>query len=130
MNNADVVGFVEAVQKMIDYEREVNGLDMFKDSVSLPGLTQRYLFKKLVEKGKDYFVTFSEIHKTIVKYLRESLTGGPSIIFHRYHERIKGKYQCKKVIGLDANSLYFYCLAKKMCSGFYSVLEKAVSKGK
>ena len=51
-SNGDVVSFVEAVEKMIKNER-ANKLDMFKDSVSLPGLTQRYLFKNL--DNNDYF---------------------------------------------------------------------------
>ena len=125
-NDADVIGFTEAGAKMINHEKDINELDMFKDSVSLPGLTQRYLFKKL--PPSDYFVGFGEIHKHLLKQLRGSLTGGPSIIFHRYQERlktlIKGKYLCKNVIGFDANSLYLFCLGQKMCNGFYSVLEK------
>ena len=70
---------------MIKHEWETNGLDMFTDSVSLPGLTQRYLFKNL--PSDDYFVGFSEEHKHLAKTLRGSLCGGPSI-FHRYHTRV------------------------------------------
>ncbi len=127
-NNADVIGFSEALQKMLKFEREQNKLDMLKCSISLPGLTQRYLFQRLAKMGKDYFVTFAECHKHILKHLLDSIIGGPSIIFHRYHERlvtwIRGKYPCKKIVGYDANSLYLYCLGKKMCTGFYSVLDK------
>ena len=39
-NEHDVIGLVEAVEKMIAVERD-NKLDLFKDSVSLPGLTQK-----------------------------------------------------------------------------------------
>ena len=60
-NNADVIGFVEAVNKMIMNERENNKLDMFKDTVSLPGLTQKYLFMNL--PSSDYFVGFGQEHK-------------------------------------------------------------------
>ena len=45
-NNADVIGFVEAVNKMLTNNMD-RGLDMFKISVSLPGLTQRYIFNRL-----------------------------------------------------------------------------------
>ena len=38
-NDRDVIGFVEAVEKIISNERD-NGLDIFKESISLPGLTQ------------------------------------------------------------------------------------------
>ena len=124
-NDLDVIGFVEAVEKVIANERE-NGLDIFKESISLPGLTQRYLFKNLAKD--DYFVGFGEEHKHLYKMLRENIVGGPSIIFHRYHEkditRVKGGDLCKKVIGYDANSLYLYCVALEMPTGFYSLLEK------
>ena len=49
-------------------------------------------------------------------------------LFHLFHEkdisRIRGGDLCKKVIGYDANSLYLYCLAQEMPTGFYSLLEK------
>ena len=47
---------------------------------------------------------------------------------HRYQERgvtkIKGEYLCQKVIGYDANSLYLWCLAEKMPTGYYTLREK------
>ena len=107
-NNADVIGFVEAVEKLIAKEKN-NRLDIFKDAVSLPGLTQKYLFARL---GEDYFVGFDS----------------PSIIFHRYQERdvtlIKEKHVCKTVKGFDANSLYLYCLGQLMPTGYYTVQEE------
>ena len=125
-NNSDVIGFVEAVDKMITNERDNNRLDMFKDSVSLPGLTQKYMFMNL--SPDDYFVGFGIEHKHLTKLLRDNIGGGPSIIFHRYHERdvtlIKGKYPCKKVIGYDANSLYLYCLGQLMPTGYYTLQEE------
>ena len=126
-NDADVTGCVEAVTKMLENKKE-KGLDMFKISVSLPGLTQRYLFTNL---GDDYFVGFGEEHKHIEKELRESITGGPSIIFHRYHERLKTHIKgikeniCKCVLGFDANALYLYCLGQKMPTGWYTIQNEA-----
>ena len=65
---------------------------------------------------------------TVLGFNSQKIVGGPSIIFHRYHEkdvtRIRGKDLCKKVIGYDANSLYLFCLAQEMPTGFYSLLEK------
>ena len=118
-NNAAVIGFVEAVEKMIANERS-NELDIYKESISLPGVTHRYLFKNL--SSNDYSFGFAPEHKHLSMLLRENIVGCPSIIFHRYHEKdvtsIKGKYLCKKVIGFDANSLYLHCLAQKMPTGF------------
>ena len=119
-NNADVIGFVEAVEKIVANEK-ANGLDIFKESVSLPGLTQS-LFLKLSDDD-DYFVGFAEQHKHLTKLLRNNIVGVPSIIFHRYHEKdvtmIKGKHLCKKVIGFDANSLHLHCFDQNMPTGYY-----------
>ena len=96
-NNADVIGFVEAVEKII--AREINnGLDMFNVSVSLPRLTQIYLFANLPDD--EYFVGFGKEHKHLTKEMRKGISGGPSIIYHRHQEKdetlIKGKYLGKR----------------------------------
>ena len=78
-NIADEIGFVEVVKKMIKTKSEKK-LDMFKNSVSLSSLSQRYFFSKLKD---DYFVGFGKEHKEYAKEMRDSITGGPSIIFHR-----------------------------------------------
>ena len=49
---------VLGIEKMMEIKIS-DKLDMFKDSVSLPGLTQRYLFRNI---GDDYFTTFSDEH--------------------------------------------------------------------
>ncbi len=91
-NNHDVIGMVEGLTKMIEIENK-NGLDLFKISVSLPGLTQQYLFKNLKD---DYFTNFSKEHEHIYKQLKAGVVGGASIIFHRHHKvdetKIKGKH--------------------------------------
>ena len=125
-NNADVHGLVEVVEKMLKIERS-NGLDLFKDSISLPGITQQYLFKNL---KKDYFVGIGREHNYIYNDLRQfAIIGGPAIVFHRMHiageTRIKNKHLCKKIIGYDANSLYLWCIAQDMPTGFYSLREKS-----
>ena len=121
-NDCDVVGLVHVIEKMISIEKE-NKLDIFKDSTSLAG----YLFQNL-DESNDCFVGFGREHKHLYKILRENIVGGPSIIFHRYQERgltkIKGAHICEKVIGYDANSLYHFCLAQKMPTGYYSLREK------
>ena len=45
-NNLDVVPFLEAVEKMSQFWQE-RKIDMFKDGVSVPGLTLKYLFSYL-----------------------------------------------------------------------------------
>ena len=92
---------------MIANERE-NKLDICKDSISLHGLTQKYLFQNL--SRDDYFVGFARKHKNLSKLLKDNVVGSPNKIFHRHKEKnlslIKIKDPCKKVIGYDANSLY------------------------
>lgn len=122
-NDHDVKGLVEGLVKMIKIENKI-GLDIFKDSVSLPGLTQRYL----MSKNSEYFTKFAEEHKHIYKELKNGITGGPSIIMHRKQiadeTLIKNKDVCKRVIGYDANSLYLDCIAKEMPTGRYILREK------
>ena len=98
---------------------------MFKDSVSLPGLTQRYLFRNL---GDDYFTIFGEEHKHLYKEMKENVVGGPLIIFNRDQEKdktlIKGRNLCQRVVGYDSNSLYLNCTGKEMPTGWYEYREK------
>ena len=75
-NDADVSGFTEALVKFLKFNQAIK-LDVFKMSMSLPGLTKRYVFQNL-PKG-DYFSGFGEKHKWLVKDLRNSIIGGPSI---------------------------------------------------
>ena len=60
-NNLDVTGLVEGIEKMIEIKIS-DRLNMFKDAVTLPGLTQKYLFRNL---GDDYFTTFGDEHKHV-----------------------------------------------------------------
>ena len=117
---------IEGIENLIAIENE-QGLDVFKESVSLASLTQKYLQRNLSDS--DYFTGISEQHKHIHKDLKTlGIVGGPSIIFHRYHEKdvtmIKGKHLCKEVIGLDANALYLFCTGEEMFTGYYSLREK------
>ena len=63
---------------------------MCQDGIGVPGLTLRDLFKT---KPPDVY--FSLCHKKkkneeeLHSLKRANLTGGPSIIFHRYHEKEK-----------------------------------------
>ena len=79
---------------MIDI-KITEGMDMFKDFVSLLGLTHRYLFRNL---GDDYFTVFNEENKHFYKELKKNIVGGPSLVFCRYQKKgetiIKGKEPC------------------------------------
>ena len=122
-NNLDVLPFIEAVEKMKTFYK-AKKLDLFKDGVSLPGLVLKYLMKGT----ESDFYLFDEEDKVTKEYrqrnnlfylLKDSIVGGPSIIFNRYHEANKTKIRdgdkfCKKIIGYDANALYLWAIAQEM----------------
>ena len=100
--------------------------DMFKDGVSVPGLATKWLFKEsdtnsfsipLITKQN------ADLHRTI----RNNLVGGPSIVFHRFHEQgttqiKKEKYKsnaliCDRILGYDANALYLYSAMQDLPTG-------------
>ena len=106
-DNLDVVPFLEAVEKMSAFWQERN-IDMFKDGISVPGLTFKYLFSYL--SPQTYFSLFDQANSDMYHLVRDSNTGGPSIIFHLYHEAGKMKIReaekgqnaklCEKIWGM------------------------------
>jgi hypothetical protein len=121
-NNCDVIPMVDAINKMFIFYRDKD-LDMFKDAISLPGLA----YKMLLSCTKDKFSLFKEEDKELFYLLKRNIVGGPSIIFHCYHEAGKtlirpdkdGKGKlCKKVLGYDANALYLW-VSEVMPTGDY-----------
>ena len=80
-NNQDVVPFLEAMEKQFMFYCQL-GVDMFKDGISVPGLTLKYLFKTTTANFALYNSKNSDLHDLV----RDNMVGGPSIIFHRYHE--------------------------------------------
>ncbi|XP_071829770.1 uncharacterized protein [Apostichopus japonicus] len=116
-NNKDVVPFLEALDKMFHFYKEKK-VDMFKQGISVPGLTLRYLFKDI---RKDFFCLFPESHKDLYFLFKNNIVGGPSIIFHRYQEkgrsRIRNGKKCEQVLGFDANALYLWAIMQDMPTG-------------
>ena len=83
-NNRDVVPFLQAIDRQIAFY-EQRGIDMFKQGISVPGLTLLYLFNDLPEKT--YFTIFNEKNKDLHHLVKDHVVGGASLIFHRYHEK-------------------------------------------
>jgi hypothetical protein len=71
--------------------------------------TEKYFFRP---RSKYVFSLFQERDKDLYYKFKENIVGGPSIIFHRYHEKdkthIRGGKLCKRIWGADANALYLY----------------------
>ncbi|BFZ03070.1 hypothetical protein BsWGS_06109 [Bradybaena similaris] len=126
-NIKDVIPFLAALQKQVDFYAALH-IDIFKNCISVPGATLRYLFKT-IPKGV-MFTLCSEKQKALHETMRNNITGGPSIIFHRYHEKdrtyIRGNKakMVKSIKGFDANALYLHALMKPMPTDF-AVIRKA-----
>ena len=129
---------------------------MHKDAISLSGLAEKIMFKNSREQiyenvefheepiynddgehlqnvkvydNKVYLI--NEENKDCFYLLRDNNVGGPSIVFHRYHEKDvttisdvvckdekyvlqkEGKL-IKKIVGFDANALYLWSLSQDM----------------
>ena len=121
-NNRDVTPFLDAIAKQAGFYKQHN-IDMFKDGISVPGLSLLHLFNDL--PNDTYFVTFNRTNRDLHKLVKDNIVGGPAIIFHRYHEknvtRIRGGSElCRKVVGYDANALYLWAIMQDMPTGWYT----------
>ena len=70
-NNLDVVPFIEAVEKMSQFWRE-RKIDMFKDGISVPGLTLKYLFSYL--SPQTYFSLFDQANSDLYQLIKGNNT--------------------------------------------------------
>ena len=120
-NNRDVTPFLEAIAKQFTFYCD-RGIDMFKDGISVPGLSLLHLFNDL--PNDTYFTVFNRTNSDLHKLVKDNIVGGPAIIFHRYHEknvtRIRGGSEpCRSIVGYDANALYLWALMQDMPTGWY-----------
>ena len=118
--NRDTQPFVEAVENMRKFYVK-NKIDLFKDSISVPGVARRLLFKSTDAK----FPLFDYKTKDIFKTIERNITGGPSIVFTRLHEvdktfiRDNREKPCKNIIGEDFNSLYTFSIDSSFGTGCF-----------
>ena len=63
-NNRDVAPFLEAVEKQFKFYCQL-GVDMFKDGISVPGLTLKYLFKTTEANFALYDSKNSDLHDLV-----------------------------------------------------------------
>ena len=120
-NNRDVTPFLDAIAKQAAFYRDRH-IDMFKDGISVPGLSLLYLFSNLPKDT--FFTVFNNTNKDAHKLVKDNIVGGPAIIFHRYHEKgitkIRGGSElCRSIVGYDANALYLWALMQDMPTGWY-----------
>ena len=82
-NNSDVQPAVEAIGKLSAMFSSLN-LDIHKDAISIPGLSLKSLWSSK-QPGVE-FELFKDKEELYEMY-RNNLVGGPSIVFHHYHEK-------------------------------------------
>ena len=120
-NNRDATPFLEAISKQFAFYRD-RDIDMFKDGISVPGLSLLHLFNDL--PNDTFFTIFNQTNSDLHKLVKDNIVGGPAIIFHRYHEqgitKIRGGEEtCRKIEGYDANALYLWATMQDMPTGWY-----------
>ena len=120
-NNRDVTPFLDAIAKQAGFYKHQN-IDMFKDGISVPGLSLLHLFNDL--PNDTYFTVFNRTNSDLHELVKDNIVGGPAIIFHRYHEKdvtkIRGGGEtCRSIVGYDANALYLCALMQDMPTGWY-----------
>ena len=120
-NNCDTEPFVIGAQKMLEMYI-IQGVDLFKETVSVPGVARIKLMKQAQEEG-DLFPIFGQENRDLYFMFKAQLAAGPSIIFTRYQEKGKtplredGFEVCDSIYGYDVNSLYLYCIGGEMPTG-------------
>ena len=120
-NNRDVTPFLDAIAKQAGFYKQQN-IDMFKNGISVPGLSLLHLFNDL--PNDTYFTVFNRTNSDLHELVKDNIVGGPAIIFHRYHEKdvtkIRGGGEtCRSIVGYDANALYLWALMQDMPTGWY-----------
>ena len=121
--NLDVSPFLEAMEKMRGFYTPL-GIDIFKDAVSLQGVSLQYLLRGTLSKfgAPELYAPEREAYAM----LKGAVVGGPSLVFTRKNEAGKTairshKYEnarmCRRVFGYDANALYPSTMLQKMPCG-------------
>ena len=121
-NNRDVTPFLDAIAKQAGFYKHQN-IDMFKDGISVPGLSLLHLFNEL--PNDTYFTVFNRTNSDLYELVKDNIVGVPAIIFHRYHEKdvtkIRGGGEtCRSIVGYDANALYLWAIMQDMPTGWYT----------
>ena len=71
-NNRDVVPFLQAIDRQFAFYQQ-RGIDMFKQGISVPGVTLLYLFYDLPEKT--HFTIFNEKNKDLHNLVKDNIIG-------------------------------------------------------
>ena len=120
-NRLDVGPFVQGVQKLMGFYTE-RTIDLFKTTISVPGVARALLFRTARENHA-HFSLFDNTQQDLYKMFKDNITGGASLVFNRELEAgktlLRGNSSkiCKKIAGLDANSLYLFAISQNQPVG-------------
>lgn len=114
------------MQKQVKFYADL-GVDIFKSTISISGVTLRYLFKSL--PNGVMFTLCSEKQKELHSTPRDNITGGSLITFHRYHENnntcIREDEKVVQIVKMyDVNALYLDALMQEMPCDFPVIRRK------
>ena len=88
-NNRDVTPFLEAISKQFAFYRD-RDIDMFKDGISVPGLSLLHLFNDL--PNDTFFTIFNQTNSDLHKLVKDNIVGGPPSYFTDITSRVSRKY--------------------------------------
>ena len=108
-NNLDVAPFLEALVKMRDFYRDV-GVDIFKDAVSLAGVSMKYILQGTLQgcKAPELYAPSKEAYDM----LKGAVVGGPSLVFTRKHVANQTRIRSHKDIRRHARTHVLRYLTK------------------
>ena len=124
-NVMDCGPFVEAVGKILQ-PYLAQGIDIFKSSFSVSGVAKIQMLQSCEKEA--FSCLFPKRHADFYHTLRSNITGGQSTAFTRLAIKDKTKIHpheisnpetCKKVIGLDANSLYLHTISQDLPGSYF-----------
>ena len=127
-NNLDVTPFLETLEKMKAFYTKL-GIDIFKDAVSLPGVSMQYILRGTL-RGRNPPELYAPTGEAY-EMLKGAVVGGPSLVFTRKHVAgqtriLSHKYDLARIVqsipGFDANSLYPSTMTKEMPCGKETVV--------
>ena len=100
-NNRDVDPFLQAIDRQFAFYQQ-RGIYMFKQCISVPGLTLLYILLTSLLELRSFFTAITR--KGSPRYVRTSTAARP----------------CRSIVGYDANALYLWSLMQDMPMGWYT----------
>ena len=92
-NNRDVEPFLQAIHKQFAFYQQQN-IDMFKDCISVPGLTLLYLFNDL--PSNTFFTVFNKTNSDLHQLVKDNILVVQPSYFTDTMRRMSPRYEAKR----------------------------------